>query len=965
MHRYYIYIVTLLLLFIQPLQAQNRHRKETSQKQKSVEKVTARRMEMSQWVDSVANSLTLEEKIAQLLIVRVPLSNSKDKVQKEFEKNIQKYNVGGICFFKGTANEQLQRTRRYQRMVKTPMLVSIDGEWGLGMRLTDCYSFPRQMMMGALSKQNDSLIYAMGCEIARQCHMMGITIDFAPCVDLNNNPLNPVIGARSFGEDKVRVAEKAIQYSRALQQGGVMAVAKHFPGHGDTDADSHTGLPVINHSRGVIDTVDTYPFRRLAQANVRGIMVAHLQVKALDRTANTPSSTSEMIVNQLLRKQMGYKGLIITDGMDMGAITKNFKKGEGERRALIAGADIILLPSDIEATINAIKDNATTDTLIAKLIDLKCRSVLREKYRLDLNKMDLETLAVPSKKDQERCKDITSQIASKSLTLVRNENNVLPFAKNDKVVNFAIGKCDSAIHSITDDVAKRMSEADKVVLHLHASVFLGSAKNYGFSSSDQDLVKQVVAFNPNTVLVIYGSPYILKYFTPTKAPISQLPAGIVVAYEDMEEVNEVVPDALWGKTQFEGLLPISINKYQAGTGIITKRKPAADPYSEIRKMNMDVACFKKIDSIAQMGVDVKAYPGCQILVARKGKVIYHRGFGRQTYDASSSLVDTNTIYDLASLTKVTATTFAVMKLVDDGKVKLDDPLSLYLPYLKHTNKKKITIKECLSHIAQLKAFDAYYKNVPSGCANLGLDPQAAQCEECSLNVLMQIAGSKLNKEKKYLYSDLGFILLADMVRSVTGQTIDIFMKKQFYQPMGLVSTTYRPRLNHIDTNLVAPTENDTYFRHRQLRAEVQDQNASAMGGVAGHAGLFSRCADINCLYQMMLNGGMYKGKRYLSEEVIQLFNQRHFSKLGNRRALGYDKPFINGKSTHVAPEASQLSYGHTGYTGTMVWVDPQYDLVYVFLSNRVYPSVDNTKLAKLNIRTDIQSLIYQSISNKK
>lgn len=963
MHRSFIYILSLLI-FIQPLCAQNHRKKEPQLKQKPAEEVSARRTEMSHWVDSVANSLTLEEKIAQLLIVRVPLSSSKDKVQREFEKSLQKYNVGGLCFFKGTAADQLQRTRRYQRMVKTPMLVSIDGEWGLGMRLTDCYSFPRQMMMGALNKKNDSLIYVMGCEVARQCCMMGIHIDFAPCVDLNNNSLNPVIGARSFGEDKVRVAEKAIQYMRALQQGGVMAVAKHFPGHGDTDADSHTGLPTINHTRGVIDTVDTYPFRRLAQANVRGIMVAHLQVKALDRAANTPSSTSELIVNQLLRKQIGYKGLIFTDGMDMGAITKNFKKGEGERRALIAGADIILLPSDIEATINAIKTNAESDSLVAQLIEIKCRSVLRAKYRMGLNRMDLNALSAPTRKDQERCKDITRSIASKALTLVRNENEVLPFTKKDKVVSFAIGKCDSAIHAITDDVAKRMNEADKVLLHLHASVFLGSAKNYGFSPADQDLVQQIVAFNPNTVLVIYGSPYILKFFSPTNAPISQLPAGIVVAYEDMAEVNEVVPDALWGKTSFEGVLPISINKYHVGMGLSTKRKVVYDPYAEIRKMNMDVACFRKIDSIAQMGVDVKAYPGCQILVARKGKVVYHRGYGRQTYDASSLAVDTNTIYDLASLTKVTATTFAVMKLVDDGKVKLDDPLSLYLPYLKHTNKKKITVKECLSHIAQLKAFDAYYKNVPSGCENLGIDPQAAKCEECSMNVLVQIAGSKLNKEKKYLYSDLGFILLADMVRSVTGQTIDIFMNKQFYQPMGLKSTTYLPRLNNIDTNLVAPTEKDTYFRHRQLRAEVQDQNAAAMGGVAGHAGLFSRCADINCLYQMMLNGGMYKGKRYLSEEVIQLFNQRHFTNLGNRRALGYDKPFIHGKSTHVAPEASQLSFGHTGYTGTMVWVDPKYDLVYIFLSNRVYPSVENTKLANLNIRTDIQSLIYQSIIEK-
>lgn len=937
----------------------------------------------TQWVDSVMSTLTIEEKIGQLMIVRVP-TKMKARDEKEFNKLITDYHVGGVCFFAGTAPQQLRQTKQYQRLSKIPLFVSIDGEWGLGMRLTDCYSFPRQMMMGALSSSNDSLITLMGNEIGRQCYQMGVNINFAPVVDLNSNPLNPVIGARSFGADPMRVAAKGARYAKALQSQHVMAVAKHFPGHGDTETDSHLDVPVINHTKAFVDTVDIYPFKRLIGAGCRGVMVGHLQVNAYDK--NTIATLSEPIMNELLREKMKFTGLIITDGMDMKAVTKNHGKAESALLSLKAGSDIILLPSDVEGIIEMVKGTAADDDNFAQLIDNKCRRVLYEKYRFGLNKLDLDNLSVPSKNDYERCEEITSWIAEKALTLVRNENKVLPLKGNDKVAWVALGNCDSAITSLSNTTIDEIAKADKVVISLAAYANPTSQKNYGVSKATTDLISQITAFNHNTILVIYGSPFILQYFpfANTKTPknaqrrstpadsiiyagssLSTTPAAIVVAYQDMEAVHKAVNKQLRiGK--FEGILPVDVDHFMAPKSLTTPKKTIS-PYARLTKAGIDTLYFHQIDSIINNGIAAQAYPGCQLLVAYKGDVVYERCYGRQTYESRSPKVDTQTVYDLASLTKMTATTMAIMKLVDAGKITLDDPLSRYLPYLKHTNKSKITIREALSHIGRLKSFDAYWQNA-SECMDASLpdhQPSKELMEKTRKALLSQIADSKLNKDKhKYVYSDLGFILLADVVEQVSGQSIDLFMQQQFYAPLGMRSTTYRPLLNQytqIEEKRIAPTETNPDVRQRTLRGEVHDPNAAAFGGVTGHAGLFSTASDLNKLCQMLLAGGTVDGKKYLSSEVINTFNHRYYTYYNNRRALGYDKPFIRGNSTHVSPLASQQSFGHTGFTGTMIWVDPEYELVYIFLSNRVHPSSSPNKLANMNIRTDVQTLIYEAI----
>lgn len=725
------------------------------------------------WVDSVMQTLSLEQRIAQLMVVRVPL-NMDDKQTRAFSETMNGYGVGGVCFFVGSADRQVSQTKRLQRDAKVPLLVCIDGEWGLGMRLKDMYSFPKNDRFGHLSPDQDSIVYRMGQEIGRQCREMGIHVNFAPVVDINSNPKNPVIGVRSFGVDRERVSQLGIMYALGQQSQGVLATAKHFPGHGDTETDSHLELPVINHSRAYIDTIDTYPFRRLIEAGVGGVMVAHLQVNALD--PERPSSLSPAVVDGLLRREMGFNGLIITDGLDMKGVTNTYGDGRGELAALLAGNDILLLPPDVPKGIEMIKQAATYNDSIRELVDYHCRRVLGAKFR-----------------------------------------HVVPYLKNN--------------------------------IHVPAE------KDY------------------------------------------------------LTTCNDIVSD-------------LNIN---------------IDP---------------RIDSLVQHAIDAHATPGCQIAVMHKGRLVLNRAYGQLTYDRGSAEVTTSTLYDLASLTKVCATTLAVMKLIDQGKISLGDRLSRYLPYLKDTDKERITIKEALSHCAGLKAYDALWQQTTNRDS-----------------ILLLIAQSRLNADKSYCYSDFGFILLADMVERVSGLSLDTYVSRYFYQPMGLQNTLFNP-MKTGDGNEgyiraeIAPTEQDSSRQEHlgYIWGSVHDPNAYAMGGVSGHAGLFSTAAEVARLMQMLLNGGELDGRRYLNRKTIETFTSRHFEKQGNRRALGFDKQlFAPSPNGQVCPEATQASYGHTGFTGTMVWVDPEYDLVYVFLSNRVHPSASTNKLAQINTRTEIQSIIYNDI----
>lgn len=944
----------------------------------------------SRWVDSVFNSLTLEQRIGQLMIVRVPTNNNTKKLEKLYD-NVSDYYAGGVCFFAGNASDQLQMTKRLQTMAPVPLFVSIDAEWGLGMRLKDAYSFPRQMMMGAL--QNDSLIYSIGQEIAIQCRKMGIHINFAPCVDINSNPLNPVIGARSFGENRDNVARKGIMYARALQDNGVMAVAKHFPGHGDTDVDSHHDLPAVNHDKDYLDSVELYPFCELIAAGVEGMMIAHLQVDAYDSRRNRPSSLSHFIVNDLLRKEMGFNGLVFSDGMDMKAITKHYKNGRGELEALRSGIDVILLPDDMPKAVECIAKACETDSLLIRLVDLKCKKILKAKYRYGLHNLNLDSLRVPSSDDYARCQQLTSRLAEESITVLRNENSLLPIKNvgSRKIMSIVVGTDEPSLFTqAVDNYARcvhyyydaqrdsldtlllEAAKYDMVLVSIYAYANPTSKRNYGVSDEILLMLDSLQRQQSEMIVVGFMSPYGYSQLIDADGI-----EAVVLAYQNVEQTQMAAANAVFGGIAMGGKIPVSAGVFSEGLGKQTAkiRMPVALP----KDVGINEKALQGIDSIVCYGIDQRAYPGCQVLVAKDGYVVYNKAFGNFTYDTASAPVTQATMYDIASVTKIAATTLAVMKLVDAGKVSLDDYLSTYLPYLKHTNKKKITIREALSHYAKLQAFVPFWKDaVEDDVVDKGL---GVCSPEDSLNYMMiadglyvhknyrqeildKITDTKLLKEKKYVYSDFGFIFLGDLVQTVSGVPLDIFMQKHFYKPMALNSTTFNPLEHGYPKTGIAPTENDRHFRFQQLQGTVHDENAALMGGVAGHAGLFSTASDLAALMQMLLDNGMYEGKRYLTDSVVAMFNTRYYAKGNNRRALGFDKPFISGSSTHVSPMASQSSFGHSGFTGTFVWVDPEYQLIYIFLSNRVYPDTKDNKLSKLNIRTDIQEQIYKALNTR-
>ena len=948
------------------------------------------------WVNNTMNKLTLEEKIGQLIVARVPTNKATKKQKKEFRECITKYKVGGLCFFAGKCNEQLAQTKEYQQLSQTPLLICVDAEWGLGMRLSDAYSFPRQMMMGAIS--NDSLIYKMAEAIATQCKKMGIHVNFAPCVDVNSNPKNPVIGARSFGENPEIVAQKSLQYVKGMQNNGVIAVAKHFPGHGNTDVDSHLDLPVLKQSKKELASCDLLPYKTMITGGVKGIMAAHLQVEAYEQMENCPSSLSKNIVTNLLRNELKYNGLIFSDGLDMKAVTKHYKNGDAELTALQAGVDVLLLPDNVAKTIERIKTAAENDNDLQTLIDAKCRKMLRAKYQCGAASAKSAKLSAPTKTDWQNCEEITRQIVREAITLIKNDDDIVPLRNlgGKRLVSVNIGCPEGTMattftnnvdrfaiceHFFFDNttcldsisVSDSIGKCDIAIVTVHAYANLTAGKNYGITKEVSAIIDSVIGLSDKVIVNVLGSPYTINHFKSEK-----IPDAVLIDYQNLAITQKSSAEAIFGAIPIKGHLPVTAKVFKEGSGITTNKVRMDE--IPLAKTPYNNSHFRKVDSLALGGIRQKAYPGCQILVAKDGDIIFNKSYGNLTYDPKSPKVSNSTMYDLASLTKVTATTIAMMKLVDAGKVKLNDKMSRYLPYLKNTDKEDITILEAMCHTAGFQAFIPFWKDV---VINGALDSTVFErnpdninefypfvddiyvCKKQREEVLHKIARSKLLPEKKDLYSDFGFILLSDLVERVSGQSLDIFMYQHFYKPLGMSRTAFNPLTNGFDKADIAPTEKDTRFRKTQIQGTVHDENAALMGGVSGHAGLFSNAIDIAKLYQMILNNGTYAGEEYLSKDVIQLFNYRHFAKQNNRRAVGFDKPAITGKSSPCAPEASQKSIGHSGFTGTFVWVDPEYNLTYIFLSNRAYPDVSTNKLAKLNIRTNIQSEIYKAILNKK
>ena len=943
----------------------------------------------NQWVDSVFGTLSNDEKIAQLITVAV-WSQRDSNYLKEIENLVRNYKIGGLMFMKGTPHKQVVLTNRFQKASKIPLLVSIDGEWGLNMRLDSTPVFPRQMVLGAA---NDlELTKLMGAEIAKHCQRMGIQVNFAPDVDINNNPANPVINDRSFGENKEVVARHGTAYAKGLQENRILACAKHFPGHGDTESDSHHALPMITGSRKRLDSLELYPFRILIQNKVGAVMVGHLYVPAIDSSANTASSISKTAIQKLLKEELGFDGLVVSDGLNMKGVANYASSGEVTAKALAAGNELLLFVEDVPNSIFWIKEYLKTGAISQEAIDAACKKILLIKYWSGVSRfkpIPLEHLS----EDLNCCTTdlIIHKIIKKGIVVAKNQDNLIPLEnpQNFKIASVAVGyskpsefqrmlnnfiKADyffidkNETKQAFDSVFSLLQRYSLVIVSLHGTSRFVS-KKLGLTQQQINFVNSILS-DRKTILVNHGNPYILQHF--------QTARNVIVAYEDLPVYNIQAAQILAGAIEAKGKMPVSVQpSFPLNTGIETYALNKLT-YVLPEEVGYDHTPLSYIDSIVQEGIKAKAFPGCQVLVASESKVIYSKAFGGFTYDSNTTVVQNHHLYDLASLTKMLATTLAMMKLYEEHAIGLNDHLGLYLPFLRGTSKEHISIKDVLTHQAGFSAFIPFYKKALHDTYKDSSIFSKTYSQHYQLmvadsvfihkgfeqEIFNAIAISEMKKPGEYLYSDLGFILLRKLVENVSNQSFESFMQEHFYTPLNLGTLCFNPLSKGVSKSLIAPTERDSVFRNQNIQGFVHDPTAAMLGGVSGHAGLFSNANDVAVIMQMLTNYGEYGGTRVLKSSTVELFTKKQ-SKT-SRRGLGFDKPETNiQKATPTSKFASPLAFGHSGFTGTYAWADPKNQLVIVFLSNRIQPSADNNKLANMNIRTRIHDLVYEATRRKQ
>lgn len=964
---------------------------------------------MAIWVDSVFSTLTLEEQIGQLIMPTVDPYLTKVNEDK-LMKLVKEQKVGGLLFTKSTIENQGKMTNLMQKNAKVPLFISLDGEWGLSMRIEGTTRFPKNIALGAL--KNNQLIYEYGREVARQCKLMGIQINFAPVLDINNNPKNPVINIRSFGQSRDRVADAAIAYAKGLEYEGVISVGKHFPGHGDTNADSHKALPIVDLPLSRLDSVELYPFKKYIRSGLAGMMVGHLYLPAFDQDT-IPASLSHSIVTDLLRNELDFQGLVFTDALIMKAITD--KNGSPCVQALLAGHDILLCPSNPMAEIDSVKNAIANGILSLASIQARCKKVLSYKYACGLNKLQpIDLYSLNNRLNTRDGEVLNRRMAAESITLLKNTKKIIPIRGIDKqtIAVVTVGEKNSVFQSVANlytevanyqltdptttdelnEIVDKVKRYTTVILNIHSD-----KANY----TDQlKLLMSKLDENTDVIINFLISPYKVDGY----AELIKQAKGVLMSYENTPLIQNYSAQLLFGGIGAKGKLPSAIqDQFALGTGLITEKSRLS--YEMAETVGVDPYKLGLIDNIVEKAIQNKAFPGCQVLVAKEGAVIYHKAFGSFEYN-DKNRVSTNDIYDLASVTKAAATTSAMMLLYDREKYTLREPLSKYIPELQNTNKASITIKDALYHETGMPSFIPFnqmlldeksvsgpiYSKTKSKKYPILVDNSTygqkgikfkselvstKQTDTFSLKVandfyinrsfssmmMNKLISAKLGPKNHYNYSDLNFMLLRRLVENLSGTTIDTLVRRDLFARLGSTTTVYQP-LRYFNKLRIVPTEDDKFFRRQLLDGYPHDEIAALSGGVEGNAGLFSNANDLAKLCQMLLNGGTYGGENFLQKSTIEMFSQ--MKSPNSRRGLGFDKPEPVKPSTGPTNDLAPLStYGHTGFTGTCFWVDPDNQLIYIFLSNRVNPSRANRKINSLKTRELIQGAIYRAIQNKK
>jgi len=944
----------------------------------------------SAWVDSIVKTLTPQERIAQLFMLPAYSTpeNANDKQVLDLIKN---HKIGGIIFMQGGPVNQVKLMNKFQAASQVPLLAAIDAEWGLGMRLDSTMSFPFQMALGAI--QDDKLIEKMGVEIARQLKNVGLQLNFAPVVDVNNNPDNPVINYRSFGENKENVAKKGIAYMKGMQQEMVLTTAKHFPGHGDTSTDSHYGLPQINHTMQRLDSLELYPFKALINAGVGGVMVAHLNIPAMDSTG-VASTLSKPIITGLLKEELGFRGLIVTDAMNMKGVTEGNEIGTVDKRALVAGNDLIEFTENVAKAIKEIEKAVKNGEISQAEIDVRCRKILAVKQWVGLNNYKpLPTENLMEELHTPEAQLLNRNLVEASLTVLKNDKNSIPLRKLDtlKIASISIGRDHKTTFQQSLDMyaevkhfnlpeqagpleikmlTEQLKEFNIVLIGLHDHS-VRPQNSLQISTEVQTFIS-MISKQENTIFSIFKNPYVLD-----KLDGIEQASVLIEAYQDSETTEELAAQLIFGGINASGKLPVSVGeKFKSGDGMDIKGG-LRFKYTLPEDAGMHSKVLNsRIDSLMQEAMDAKAIPGGQIFVAKDQKVVFYKAYGFHEYSDTITVKKTD-LYDLASVTKITSALPALIKLSDEGKFDLDNGIDAYLPSFKHSNKAGIPFRQILTHQGRLQPWIPYWKNTLRNNGSYKwytfkkdssrrfptkVNEQMWLHRNYKKKIFKAIKKSPLLPEAKYKYSGLAFYLLPTIVENITGEDFQEYIHAHFYDKLGAVTLGYNPT-EKFDLNRIVPTEHDYQFRHEPIHGSVHDEGAIMMRGVSANAGLFANANDLAKLMQMYLNMGAYGGERFIDQETLKEWSAAQFPKNDNHRGVGFDKPYLEykGPDSNTAKDASKRSFGHTGFTGIMVWMDPEEDLLYLFLSNRVLPTRENTRLYDLNTRTEIQQVLYDAI----
>ena len=1043
------------------------------------------------WVDSIFQTLTLEEKIGQLLLPRGNYSG-KPHDTAQLKQWVKDYKIGGIVFFASNPTTQVTITNELQALSRVPLLIGQDFEWGVGMRLDSTDRFPYASTIGAM-KGNEHLIEEMGKEVARQCKRIGVHINYAPVVDVNNNPNNPVINFRSFGSDKYQVTAKGLAYMKGMQSQGLLCTAKHFPGHGDTDADSHYALPVINHDKKRLHDIELYPFRQLIDQGISGIMTAHLNIPALEPQSGLASTFSKNIITKLLKDELKFDGLIFTDAMEMEGAVKNFPKGEAMVQALLAGNDILETFMDVPETVAALKNAIESKKISMALIEAKVKKILMAKSWVGLDQfVPILTENLVEDLNTVKADILNQQMTEKSITVLKNEAGLLPitdFNKKIAVISMESDQPESDLFKMISNytnadnfyIAKnaRLSYADSIVSLCHQDydlviagihlIDIRASRKYGLTPENTQIIAKL-AENPKSILCLMGNPFIL-----TKIPELKLSKSLIMGYQQNIYTERAVGQVIFGALAAEGKFPLGIDEHFTENMGFTYPKRDILSYGLPEQVGIDrLGLSVGVDSLVYLGLREKAYPGAVVQIVKDGKVIFSKSYGYHTYEEAEKAkenkqsngtvynfiddamdnpeslkttlrparnfidpagkVKSGDIYDMASVTKISTSTLAVMQLMSEKKFDLSARFGDYYTEFKNTDKGGLIMRDLLTHKAGLKAWIPFWRDAIDTTATLKkallMQPDLEQLcvvkikkpgffkrlfgkkptkeilyvesiqskpelwtrvlsgetrvwkpnvfrttyspefnvrvdQNLYLNknykskILQQIATSPLNPTQGYVYSDLHYYVYPDMIGRIAGKPFDRYLEDT-YKAIGAHSLTFNPTEKFTKSKIV-PTEYDSIFRQVLIHGFVHDEGAAMMGGISGHAGLFGNANDLTKLMQMYLQKGSYGGIKFIEPEVLDLCTKYQFPEENNRRGIGFDKKDFNPEIKNAPSLASDRSFGHSGFTGTYTWVDPVYNIVYVFLSNRVYPTRNNSKISTLNIRSELGNVIINSV----